>query len=78
MLIRAKWDENKASEGEALANRASRKCSGSLKPIFTEKKVLYLGIVQGGFESAMYVFVFLWTPAIDLPEVCFHDAMAAR
>lgn len=72
VLIRTRWVESKASEGEAVANRASRKCSGSLKPIFTDMKVLYLGVIQASFESAMYIFVFLWTPALDLPDVRIH------
>jgi MFS family permease len=33
--------------------------------ITTDFKVLSLGIAQSFFESAMYIFVFMWTPTLD-------------
>ena len=33
--------------------------------VTSNEKVLLLGIIQSCFESAMYIFVFLWTPALE-------------
>ena len=30
----------------------------------TDRKILLLGLVQSCFESAMYIFVFMWTPSL--------------
>jgi hypothetical protein len=38
--------------------------------MMSNEKVLLLGIIQSCFEAAMYIFVFMWTPALEsnLPE----------
>ena len=33
--------------------------------LLTSEKVLLLGLIQSCFESAMYIFVFMWTPALE-------------
>jgi hypothetical protein len=33
--------------------------------LVTNEKVLLLGLIQSCFESAMYIFVFMWTPALE-------------
>ena len=33
--------------------------------LLTNEKVLLLGLIQSCFESAMYIFVFMWTPALE-------------
>lgn len=33
--------------------------------MMSNEKVLLLGIIQSCFESAMYIFVFMWTPALE-------------
>lgn len=44
--------------GPALPDPASR-------PPRPDGRVLLLGIVQSLFESAMYIFVFMWTPTLE-------------
>lgn len=39
--------------------------SPSLRPLLRSNKVWLVGVVQAGFEAAMYIFVFLWTPMLD-------------
>ena len=36
----------------------------------SNEKVVLLGVIQSCFESAMFIFVFMWTPAMEaaLPE----------
>jgi len=36
----------------------------------SNEKVLLLGLIQSCFESAMFIFVFMWTPAMEatLPQ----------
>ena len=30
-----------------------------------DPKIIYLGVIQSFFEGAMYIFVFMWTPALE-------------
>jgi len=30
-----------------------------------DSKIIYLGVIQSFFEGAMYIFVFMWTPALE-------------
>jgi len=38
----------------------------ALRSLFEEYRILLLGIFQSCFESVMYIFVFMWTPALQL------------
>lgn len=56
------WEENDIKSTYAL----NYSCA-SLEAIFRTRSssVLCLGIIQSLFESVMYTFVFLWTPALE-------------
>eukprot|EP00050_Salpingoeca_kvevrii_P008458 m.303038 g.303038 ORF g.303038 m.303038 type:complete len:480 (-) comp15627_c0_seq1:73-1512(-) len=66
--IRVQWTESKAAEGELVARASGKLYAGSLRPIFTDPKVLLVGVVQALYEAALYIFVFLWTPALEAHE----------
>lgn len=61
-LLHTTWEENVAPE-DALVDPAE-KLAGALRPILRNRKIWLLLIVQTFFESAMYTFVFLWTPSL--------------
>ena len=60
---------------------AARVCNNfqsSWSVLTSNEKVLLLGLIQSCFESAMFIFVFMWTPAMEatLPantKVCVND-----
>eukprot|EP00300_Choanocystis_sp_HF-7_P010274 c16869_g1_i1.p1 GENE.c16869_g1_i1~~c16869_g1_i1.p1 ORF type:complete len:474 (+),score=90.59 c16869_g1_i1:44-1465(+) len=37
----------------------------AIRAIFTNPNVLLLGIIQALFDSTMFIFIFVWTPALD-------------
>ncbi len=57
-LIRSKWGENWGTRHKVES------WSSSLNLIKNDRSILLLGLTQGLFESAMYCFVFVWTPAL--------------
>ncbi|PFX17114.1 molybdate-anion transporter-like [Stylophora pistillata] len=61
ILIQFTWDENYGGKN----NKVIQPCIESLRHIVTNNKVMSIGIVTSLFESAMYIFVFLWTPVLD-------------
>lgn len=61
ILIQFTWDENYGGKSAKLF----QPCMECLRHIVQNKKVLLLGVVNSLFESAMYIFVFLWTPVLD-------------
>ena len=61
ILIQLTWDENYG--GKQL--KVIQPCVESLRYIVTNNRVMLIGTVTSLFESAMYIFVFLWTPVLD-------------
>ena len=61
ILIQLTWDENYG--GKQL--KVIQPCMESLRYIVTNNRVMLIGTVTSLFESAMYIFVFLWTPVLD-------------
>lgn len=61
ILIQFTWDENYG--GKQL--KVIQPCMESLCYIVTNNRVMLIGTVTSLFESAMYIFVFLWTPVLD-------------
>lgn len=41
----------------------------SLDILLSDSRIIAVGVIQSGFESALYVFIFLWTKCLD--EVSF-------
>lgn len=60
VLVQCTFTEN---YGDSL-NRLSTQVKQSLHTLQSDKRTLFTGLQQVFFESAMYVFVFLWTPAL--------------
>eukprot|EP00040_Diaphanoeca_grandis_P027607 m.157380 g.157380 ORF g.157380 m.157380 type:complete len:466 (-) comp31053_c0_seq2:208-1605(-) len=64
-VMQITWEENKApvdDDGLGLAPRDE--WATGLRPILRHRRIWMLGLVQALFESAMYIFVFLWTPSL--------------
>ena len=60
------WDEN-AGEKQSITVREFRKASfEGLKTIVQNVQIFLIGTIQSLFESVVFVFVFLWTPALDI------------
>ena len=60
-IIAFTWSEN---TGDASINLAQT-LSHAFSRLRSDAKIAYLGIIQSFFEGAMYVFVFMWTPALS-------------
>jgi MFS family permease len=61
-VIATRWKEN---YGDVNATGVSRSFGVAMDRIFEDRKILLLGIIQSFFEGSMYVFVFMWTPALE-------------
>ena len=60
-IIAFTWTEN---TGDASINLAQT-LSHAFARLRQDTKIAYLGIIQSFFEGSMYVFVFMWTPALS-------------
>lgn len=60
-IILSTWSEN---YGEVRLNLAST-LGSAVMCLKNNPSVIALGFVQSFFEGAMYLFVFMWTPALD-------------
>ncbi len=58
------WTENIPNAKDADARHSGE----SLRIIMRTRRIWLLGAIQSLFESAMYIFVFLWTPTLDEQE----------
>lgn len=61
VFIHQSWSEN---YGNSQVDWRQTFISG-YHAIRSDRKVLFLGLSQSMFEGAMYIFVFMWTPALD-------------
>ena len=67
--IAASWEEN-CGEKQTISLKEFRKAAlEGLKTIVQNVRIFLIGTVQSLFESVVFVFVFLWTPALDV----YHD-----
>ena len=60
IVVLTQWDENYAKQQPDFR----KACAQGLREIVNEPKICILGIIQSLFESAMYIFIFLWTPIL--------------
>ena len=59
------WEESSDSEVVQLSSeRLKKECSGGLRQILVNPLVFLVGTIQSLFESTLFVFMFIWTPAI--------------
>ena len=63
------WNENFAEKRTITQESVTKSCSEGLKTIVQNLDLFLIGIIQSLFESVLFVFVFIWTPALDV----FHD-----
>lgn len=62
LLVASTWTEN---YGIATATQTSNFRS-AFQAILGDERVALVGLVQAGFEAGMYIFVFQWSPALEL------------
>ncbi len=60
IIVQLTWKENYGDQSSALMSGMK----DGFRVVFTEKNVALVGFMQSFFESAMYTFVFMWTPAL--------------
>ena len=63
------WNENFNKEQEISQKNIQKSCSEGLKQILQNVDLFLVGTIQSLFESVLFVFIFMWTPALDL----YHD-----
>jgi len=56
------WTENYGNQATTSFGQFAQ----SYKVLKSDKKVLYLGLIQAFFEAAMYCFVLEWTPSLEI------------
>jgi MFS transporter, MFS domain-containing protein family, molybdate-anion transporter len=61
LIVQVTWGEN---FGNSEINMRET-MSAAWETVKADKHVRMLGIVQSAFEGAMFVFVFMWTPALE-------------
>lgn len=61
-LIIMNWSEN-FGDSQAHLKQSFLTAAAAIR---TDKKVLFLGLIQSLFEGSMYVFVLEWTPALTI------------
>lgn len=63
------WNENFSEKKEISQEAVRKSCSEGLKTILQNVDLFLVGAIQSLFESVVFVFVFIWTPALDV----YHD-----
>ena len=64
-LISSTWTENYGQSDSSVP--ITQMFASAWNAITSSTQVAALGVCQAVFEGAMYVFIFLWTPAIETP-----------
>jgi MFS family permease len=60
------WTENFSEKKEISQKTISKSCSEGLKTILQNFDLFLVGAIQSLFESVVFVFVFIWTPALNV------------
>ena len=64
-LVLGLWEESKKAElVDVSSEKIKKECSSGLKEILVNPLVFLVGTIQSLFESTLFVFMFIWTPAI--------------
>ncbi len=63
------WNENFSEKREISQETVRKSCSEGLKTVLQNVDLFLVGAIQSLFESVVFVFVFIWTPALDV----YHD-----
>lgn len=67
--IAVSWEENCGEKQNVNLKELRKAAFEGLKAILRNVRIFLIGTVQSLFESVVFVFVFLWTPALDI----YHD-----
>ena len=67
IVVCATWQENYSK----TPLKFGPSCMQGLRSIGTEPRIFLIGVLQSCFESAMYIFIFLWTPVLAPAEPSF-------
>ncbi len=59
------WKENKGPEYDLSLDTIQTSCSQGLKVITTKLNVFLIGAIESVFECSIFIFIFIWTPAIS-------------
>lgn len=60
------WNENFSEKKEISQEAIKKSCGEGLKTILQNVDLFLVGAIQSLFESVLFVFVFIWTPALDV------------
>ncbi len=80
------WAENKEvpeeeddddGNGDGEQNRHKHSMGSAAKVIFSDPKILLIGLVQSLFEGSMYIFVLVWPPALSSAIQSYFGTEAA-
>ena len=63
------WTENFGEQKPFSLSKERKSCMEGLKTIVQNVDLFLVGAIQSLFESVVFVFVFVWTPSLDV----FHD-----
>lgn len=61
-VLYATWSENYGDASASVTGGLAR----AWRSLIADERILLLGITQAAFESALYVFTFVWTPALQM------------
>ncbi len=64
VVIVKTWPENYGDESQSITGGFARAWTS----LVSDERILLLGVTQACFESALYVFTFVWTPALQTPR----------
>ena len=65
LAVRMLWGENKGPESNLKLETIQASCRQGLKVITTKLNVFLIGAIESVFECSLFIFVFIWTPAIS-------------
>lgn len=68
IMIMKSWTENYGDSGITTSETSTAPAKDVLKIVFTDKRILTLGLASCFFEGSMYLFVFFWTPALKAAQ----------
>ena len=63
------WTENYGPKKTITWKSVQKSCGEGLKAIVQNVDIFLIGTIQSLFESVLFIFAFIWTPALDI----FHD-----
>jgi MFS transporter, MFS domain-containing protein family, molybdate-anion transporter len=66
------WSENYGDSRRGEESNIPAK--NALKTVFSDKRILTLGLASCFFEGSMYLFVFFWTPALKAAQIQHGNA----